>query len=289
MSCNCIGGYYANGFHPTPEGPEAIAEAIRVTTSVTSIDVGYNSIGQAASLELLAAMRGKKMVTIGMANCNLGVKGSKVVAEMISDMTSITSINLASNEIGGYYPPAPFRLRADKYIVTPEGPQAIANAIHVSRSLTSIDLSENCICSEGAKALAPALQHNISLTLINLCDNKLGPEGAKTLAPVIRDVICLDVRYNSITGDGASQFLAAVLGNLKMEQFNEISIADMRTNSCTTLDLSGRSFGVVGSMVVACLPFIPSLISIDLSGNSLDPECAKALAPLLRGSSLTSV
>ena len=77
------------------DGIKAIAKAISVTTSITSIDVGYNHIGQAASLELLVAMKGKNMVTIGMAGCSLGVDGSKVVAEMISVMPSVTSVRAA--------------------------------------------------------------------------------------------------------------------------------------------------------------------------------------------------
>ena len=66
-----------------------------IPTSVTSIDIGFNSIGQAASLELLAAMKGKQMVSIGMAMCELGVEGSKVVAEMISVMASLTYLRYA--------------------------------------------------------------------------------------------------------------------------------------------------------------------------------------------------
>jgi hypothetical protein len=73
-----------------PAGAKALAPALRDSASVTSIDVGYNNIGQSASLELLAAMKGKHMVSIGMANCELGVEGSRVVAEMISVMASLT-------------------------------------------------------------------------------------------------------------------------------------------------------------------------------------------------------
>jgi hypothetical protein len=39
--------------------------------------VGHNDINQAASLELIAAMKGKSMVSIGMALCKLGVEGAK--------------------------------------------------------------------------------------------------------------------------------------------------------------------------------------------------------------------
>ena len=96
--------------------------------------------------------------------------------------------------------------------------------------------------------------------------NFLGDEGAKALAPGIAvnaSVTCLDVRNNSISGDGASQLSAAVLGNLKMEKFNEIPIKEMRTDSLTKLDLSGKGVEVVGGMVVAgLLPVMASLTSV---------------------------
>ena len=40
------------------------------------IDVSYNHFDEAASLELIAAMKGKSMVNIGMARCELGVEGA---------------------------------------------------------------------------------------------------------------------------------------------------------------------------------------------------------------------
>jgi hypothetical protein len=57
------------------------------------IDVGMNSFNQAASLELIAAMKGKSMVSIDMKNCQLGAEGAKAVAELVlvtpSSLTSV--------------------------------------------------------------------------------------------------------------------------------------------------------------------------------------------------------
>ena len=53
---------------------------------------GYNNIDQAASLQLIAAMKGKSMESIGMAGCKLGVEGAKAAAEMVSVMPSLTSV-----------------------------------------------------------------------------------------------------------------------------------------------------------------------------------------------------
>ena len=56
------------------------------------IDVSYNGIDQAASLQLIAAMKGKSMESIGMAGCELGVEGAKATAELVSVMPSLTSV-----------------------------------------------------------------------------------------------------------------------------------------------------------------------------------------------------
>ena len=56
------------------------------------IDVSSNDINQAASLELIAAMKGKSMVSIGMASCKLGVEGAKAMAELVSVIPSVTSV-----------------------------------------------------------------------------------------------------------------------------------------------------------------------------------------------------
>ena len=63
------------------------------------IDVGYNSISQAASLELIAAMKGKSMVSIGMEMCNLGVEGAKAVAELASVTASLTRLDVRYNSL----------------------------------------------------------------------------------------------------------------------------------------------------------------------------------------------
>ena len=70
----------------------------------------------------------------------------------------------------------------------------------------------------------------------------------------------VDVHSNNIAGDGASQLAAAVLGNEKIEVFNNVPIKEMRADSFTELNLSNKSIGVVGGMVVAGL--IPVMASV---------------------------
>ena len=56
------------------------------------IYVSYNEIDQAASIQLIAAMKGKSMASIGMAECQLGVEGAKAMAVLVSVMGSLTSV-----------------------------------------------------------------------------------------------------------------------------------------------------------------------------------------------------
>ena len=83
---------------------------------------------------------------------------------------------------------------------------------------------------------------------MDLSENNLGPEGAAALAPslgVAASITHLDVRYNDISGEGASQLSAAVLSHTKMEVFNDIPVKEMRADSLTELKLDKKRIGVV--------------------------------------------
>ena len=45
-------------------------------------------------------MKGKSMVSIGMAKCKLGVEGAEAVAEMASVMASLTELDARYNFMG---------------------------------------------------------------------------------------------------------------------------------------------------------------------------------------------
>ena len=154
-----------------------------------------------------------------------------------------------------------------------EGGMLLAHLVSVKGGLTSIDLSGNQLCgiwtnwrgdqhgtytTEGIIAIANAIRVNGALTRV-------------------------DVRQNNIAGDGAVQLAAAVLGNLKIDVFNEIPIKEMRANSLTELDLNGKYFGVEGGMVVAGLiPVMGALTVTNLLGNQLDAKSAKMLSEVAK-------
>ena len=136
-------------------------------------------------------------------------------------------------------------------------PSLLLTHLHLFRQL---NLSGNCLC--GVREDDNGRQHG-----------KYASEGIKAIADALRvngALTRVDIRRNNISGDGAEQLAAAVLGNLKIEMFNEIPIKEMRADSITELDLEGKDVGVEGGMVVAGLiPVMGVLTSIDLSGNQL--------------------
>ena len=160
----------------------------------------------------------------------------------------------------------------------------IASLFRVNGLLTVTNLLHNELDAESAKMLAEvAKQKGMSLcgiqrdqTTADFSKQSLNLPDAILLASdlsqavVTGALIRVDVCSNNIAGEGAEQLSAAVLGNLKIEMFNEILLKEMRANSITELDLKGKGVGVEGVMVVAGLiPVMGALTSIDLSSNQL--------------------
>ncbi|KOO20924.1 nod3 protein [Chrysochromulina tobinii] len=177
---------------------------------------------------------------------------------------------------------APLRLRAaegyPEYGCHPayhQGARSIVEAIRVNSSLTSLDLTCNRIGSEGASALGEALKVN-------------------------RSLLRVDVRGNIIAGDGAAQLSAAVLGNLKIEMFNDIPIKEMRADSFTELNINGKGIGDEGIMtglhpsgtyivkgiaaIADALRINGSLTKLSLASNMLGEDGTKSLCEALQDS-----
>jgi hypothetical protein len=210
----------------------------------------------------------------------LGDEGVSAVCEAIQSNkeTKLASLNFRKNGIG------------------PVGANAVAAMVAVTGALTVTNLLGNQLDAESAKMLAEvAKQEGISLcgiqrdqTTADFSKKNLEPPDAILLASDLSQAVVtgalthVDVRHNNIAGDGAVQLAAAVLGNLKIEMFNEIPIKEMRANSFMELDLKGKLVGVVGGMVVAGLiPVMGVLTKLSLAQNKLEEAGTKAICEAL--------
>jgi len=169
---------------------------------------------------------------------------------LLTNLCLFWQLNLANNRLCG--------TQEGKY--TLKGINAIADALRVNGALTSVKLRDNELRDKGWGAIFAAICGNKDSKIMSLdaSSENIGPVGVKLIAEALRTSVTggltlVDVRQNNIAGDGAAQLAAAVLGNLKIEMFNEIPIKEMRADSFMELDLKGKGVGVEGGMVVASL------------------------------------
>ena len=253
-------------------GTKAICEALEQNKTLKELDISGEKFGKS---------------NIG------GTAGAKHVAKMVGINGGLTSIDLSRNQLCGILRYVDVGQQGS---YTSEGITAITNALRVNGGLTVTNLLGNQLDAESAKMLAEvAKQKGISLcgiqrdqTTADFSNQNLKLPDAIMLASdlsqavVTRALTRVDVRQNNIAGDGPVQLATAVLGNLKIEMFNEIPIKEMRANSLTELDLKGKDVGVEGGMVVAGLiPVMGALTKLSLAWNKLEEEGTKAICEAL--------
>jgi hypothetical protein len=94
----------------------------------------------------------------------------------------------------------------DAHTLGIDGVKALADALKVNSTITSIDLSYNNVGDDGAKALADVLKVNSTTTSIDLSYNNVDVAGAKALADALKvnsAITTIDLTYNSVGDDGA--------------------------------------------------------------------------------------
>ena len=162
---------------------------------------------------------------------NLRAAGAAALAPALAANGSLTSLNLAQNQLCGL----------DEYgdgTYTAEGITAIADALRVNGALSSLDLSKNHLCgiheygngtynADCITAIADALFVNGALTALNLSSNWIGghwdggyivstPEGPKAIADALRVngvLTALDLSSNYLKDEGVSAVCEAIQSN----------------------------------------------------------------------------
>jgi Ran GTPase-activating protein (RanGAP) involved in mRNA processing and transport len=254
-------------------GAKHVAKIVRVNGALTSLDLSSNQL-------------------CGLDHFGRGTytaEGITAIADALRVNGGLTKLSLAVNRLGE------------------EGNKAICKALEQNTTLKELDISHSEIGgSAGAKDVAKMVGVNGGLTSLNLSSNDIGcywddeqktlvftPEGPTALADALfvnGALTRIDVRSNHIVGDGAKHLSAAVLGNLKIEMFNEIPIKEMRADSFTELDLRGKGVGVEGGMVVAGLiAVMGGLTALDLSFNDLKDEGVSAVCKAIQNNKETKL
>ncbi|KAK3276185.1 hypothetical protein CYMTET_15721, partial [Cymbomonas tetramitiformis] len=295
-------------------GIKALANALAFNKSLNTLDLMDNGIGPEGAKALAVALTpnaegvfNTSLNTLELCGNGIEDEGAKVLAVALTPNAegvfngSLNTLNLRDNKIG------------------PDGAKALAVALTpnaegvFNTSLNTLDLEHNNIGPEGAKALAVALTpnaegvFNTSLNTLNLYYNQLcgldwfgegtyDASGIKALADALAfntSLNALNLYKFEIADEGAKALAVALtpneegvyngsLNTITITKGVDLPIGAFRRNELTELDLSGKHLRCADAIILgAALVFNTSLNTLNLRGNKIGPEGAKALAVAL--------
>ena len=278
----------------TSEGFTAIVNALKVTPSVTSVDVLFNQL-DVDSADLLLKVKVEKPnlrtlcgltheeTELDLSFRSLGPGDAKLLAPEISVIGSLTSLDISNNQLTG------------DYLKEMTGVIAIAEALKGNASLTKCNLRLNSLGVEGWTIIFNALRDSPTskITMWDLSYEHLGPEIAKPLAEYISvsaSLTFMDVSGNSIGEEGMRAVGNALLsrGTSKLGAFKCDAFA--LPVGTTSLDLSGKRISSAAAIMLAgVIKFNASVTKVLVGGNKLGDAGATILCDALRESKVTKV
>ncbi|XP_044166791.1 nucleotide-binding oligomerization domain-containing protein 2-like isoform X2 [Acropora millepora] len=243
--------------HIGDDGANSLSEALRGNTSLASLDLSSNYIHAEGAHSLSKVLRvNTSLASLNLSSNSIGNKGAHSLSESLRVNTSLASLNLSGNSIGD------------------EGAHSLSEALRVNTSIASLDLSWNSIEDEGAHSLSEALRVNTSLASLDLSGNSVDDEGVHSLSEALR----VNTSLASLNLSGSSRW--HFMGD---EGAHSLSEALRVNTSLASLNLSGNSIGDEGAHSLSeALRVNTSLASLNLSWNAIGDEGAHFLSEALR-------
>ncbi|KAF8972392.1 hypothetical protein BGZ46_010123 [Entomortierella lignicola] len=182
------------------EGAIALSEALKTNTTLTNLStqdqhqfdhfgLGDNSIGNSEAFALSEALKtNTALTTLHLNDNSIGNEGAIALSEALATNTTLTALNLSDNSIGN----------SDTF--------TLSGVLMINTTLTTLDLRFNSIGNSEAFALSDALKTNTTLTVLYLSDNSIGNEGALALSEALKintALTTLNLRFNSTGNEGA--------------------------------------------------------------------------------------
>ena len=253
-----------------------LADYLRISTTVTSLKVVSDSIGDAGAAQLAQCLRVNPTLTsLVLGQANIGDAGTAQLAECLRVNTTLTNLELYRNGVGA------------------EGATRLAECLRVNATLTSLNLFNNSIGDAGATQLADCLRINTTLKSLNLSYNGIGAEGAGQLAECLRanaTLTELNLGSNQFFEAGARQLAECLHVNTTLASLNlnwngiddagATHLAQcLRVNvTLTNLELLQNCFGDAGATQLAeSLRQNATLTSLVLGFNGISEEVMHAL------------
>ncbi|XP_004346658.2 hypothetical protein CAOG_04973 [Capsaspora owczarzaki ATCC 30864] len=216
-----------NGKQIDDAGAQAIAEALKVNTTLTQLILWQNQIGDVGGQAIAEALNVNKTLSwLDLSQNQIGDAGARAIADALRVNKTLSWLNLQLNQIGD------------------AGARAIAEALRVNTTLNKLFLEENQLGDAGAYAIAEALKLNKTLFRLNLYNNETGDVGAQAIAEALKVNMTLkelNLEKSQIGDIGAQAIAKALKVNTTVteldidDQIN--SLATLRPRLATAEDL----------------------------------------------------
>jgi Leucine-rich repeat (LRR) protein len=185
---------YLGSLHLTDEDIYDLVDALEKNTSIKSLDLSQNEIGNGGAIAL-ARIKTLSFLNLG-GNKDIRDEGAKA----LSENETLNYLDLRLSGIGNSGAAA-FAKNQSLTSLNLEGNQiedATADALATNQTLRFLDLKDNNIRNAGAVALSK----NRILTFLNLRSNYIGDVGAIALALNNKTLKSLDLSKNEIEDQG---------------------------------------------------------------------------------------
>ena len=234
---------FANFLNNTPE------------LNLTNLHIGNSDIGDDGAKLLATIIKNRSTITtVIFRSCKIGDEGAKALAEAIKTNADcrITKFALQINSIGI------------------EGVSAIAEMLTTNTSITELNLCCNNIKNKGIEILVEGIQSNHTITSIFLNGISIDNDGVKPLANLIRTsttLISLELSGNKITAEGAIYLADAIKAN----PFTNLAKLSLRCNNIGEPKDQKTIYTNVGYAALAdAMEVNSSIVTLDVIGNNSD-------------------
>ncbi|KAA6426274.1 MAG: hypothetical protein FRX49_03386 [Trebouxia sp. A1-2] len=212
---------YASGHHLTPQTAGMLGAMLAANTSLVSICLGDDALGDAGVLELVDGVKqNSTLQKVDLENKGISSKGADSIAAAIQGHQSLQQLVLAHNHLSDegvrlLQPALALLRRLDLRgcHIGSQGAQCLATALREAHSLEVLRLDDNPLTEHGGSALAAGVWHSQSLRELHLCNTGIGDEGLSRLAQALThasQLTYLDVSACSIGDEGVSDLADAI-------------------------------------------------------------------------------
>ncbi|XP_028513893.1 leucine-rich repeat-containing protein 74B isoform X1 [Exaiptasia diaphana] len=246
-----------------PKGTKAMAIALVLNTSITSLDLHDNALEPDGGTYIADMLKENCFVQeLDISSNNIGNKGCQAICEMLQVNTNLQKLDLSDNKL------------------TDKESQYIADAMRGNEKLLWLDLSNNRFSENSGENLGLGIVSNDSLEYLNLSWNHIRKKGAIQISHGIRSNCTLktiNLSYNGFTDDGALALGEAIKFN------NTLIELDISNNRITNLGAMCLSKGIESNNTLEVLKIGYNPIQSDGLASIVNASlsyCDSALATL---------